>query len=610
MSDLDWKRPLEDVLGDDSTAREQLAEHAQLLPIADARTSLRFMGARLREHWLSTLATLLITVAGAVAAAILPRLIGSAVDVVAEDGTSAQVWTLGGQILAVGLLQAVLMALGWSMISALGQRILAGMREDVIDRALDLPAQTMERTGIGDALSRVADDVDVAARAVNNLVPNLIQLGFLVVITLVGMATLSPWLLLMVAVIVPMYVIAAVMYLRRTAPIYRRERIAMGARAQGLLSAIHGIPTVHAYGIERRETRHVAVLSETASLLNMRVMYLVGRLVVGLNVPENLALAMVLLLGFVMVQVGGAPVGLVAAAGVYLVTLFWPMMAVIFNLDEVQSALASLARMVGVITSIDPAASPGTERPADASIRLEQVSHAYTTDEDGNARIILHPLDLEIAPGETVSLVGASGAGKSTLAAILAGTLEPRHGRVLHGGADLAHADLEAVRSHASIVSQDVHVFRGTLREDLQLAAPRADDHALRAALRRVDALAWVDRLPKGLDTEVGEKGARLTAEQSQQLALARVVLQDPSVLILDEATADEGSSGARVLERAALEVARGRTTIIVAHRLSQAKVADRILVMADGSVVEEGSHEELVALGGDYARLWEAWSA
>lgn len=609
MSDLDWKRPLEDVLGDDSTARRQLAEHAQLLPIADAPASLRFMAARLREHWLSTLATLLVTIAGAVAAAILPRLIGSAVDVVAEGGTSAQVWWLGGQILAVGILQAVLMALGWSMISALGQRILAGMREDVIDRALDLPAQTMERTGIGDALSRVADDVDVAARAVNNLVPNLIQLGFLVVITLVGMATLSPWLLLMVVIIVPMYVIAAVMYLRRTAPIYRRERIAMGARAQGLLSALHGIPTVHAYGIERRETRHVAVLSETASLLNMRVMYLVGRLVLGLNVPENLALAMVLLLGFVMVQFGGAPVGLVAAAAVYLVTLFWPMMSVIFNLDEVQSALASLARMVGVITSIDPAASPGAQRPADASIRLEQVSHAYTTDEEGNERVILRPLDLDIAPGEVVSLVGASGAGKSTLAAILAGTLEPRHGRVLHGRADLAHADLEAVRSHASIVSQDVHVFRGTLREDLQLAAARADDQELRSALHRVGALHWADRLPQGLDTEVGEKGARLTAEQSQQLALARVVLQDPAVLILDEATADEGSSGARVLEHAALEAARGRTTIIVAHRLSQAKVADRILVMADGAVVEQGTHEQLVALGGRYAQLWEAWT-
>ncbi|MGO3287881.1 MULTISPECIES: ABC transporter ATP-binding protein [unclassified Brachybacterium] len=610
MSDIDWKRPLDEVLGDDATARRQLAEHAQLLPIADARTSLRFITARLREHWVSALATLLITIGGAVAAAFLPRLIGAAVDVVVDGESKDQVWMLGGQILGVGILQAVLMALGWAMISALGQRILAGMREDVIDRALDLPAQTMERTGIGDALSRVADDVDVAARAVNNLVPNLIQLGFLVVITLVGMATLSPWLLLMVVIIVPMYVLAATWYLRRTAPIYRRERIAMGARAQGLLSAIHGIPTVHAYGIERRETRHVAVLSETASVLNMRVMYLVSRLVMGLNVPENLALAMVLLLGFVMVQVGGAPIGLVTAAAIYLVTLFWPMMSVIFNLDEVQSALASLARMVGVITSIDPAASPGTERPGDASIRLEQVSHAYTSDEEGVERIILQPLDLDIASGETISLVGASGAGKSTLAAILAGTLEPRHGRVLHGGADLVHADLEAMRSHASIVSQDVHVFRGTLREDLKLADAEASDQELREALGRVDALTWVDRLPQGLDTQVGEKGARLTAEQSQQLALARIALRDPAVLILDEATADEGSSGARVLERAALEVAQGRTTIIVAHRLSQARIADRILVMADGAVVEQGTHDELVAQGGDYARLWEAWSS
>ena len=610
MSGIDWKRPLEDVLGDDATARRQLAEHAQLLPIADARTSLRFVLARLREHWVASLATLVVTIGGAVAAAILPRLIGSAVDVVAEEGSSAQVWRLGAQILTIGVVQAVLMALGWAMISSLGQRILAGMREDVIDRALDLPAQTMERTGIGDALSRVADDVDLAARAVNNLVPNLIQLGFLVFITLIGMATLSPWLLLMVVIIVPMYVLAAVWYLRRTAPIYRQERIAMGARAQGLLSAIHGIPTVHAYGIERRETRHVALLSETASILNMRVMYLVGRLVMGLNVPENLALAMVLLLGFVMVQIGGAPVGLVTAAAVYLVTLFWPMMAVIFNLDEVQSALASLARMVGVITSIDPAASPGTERPRDASIRLEQVSHAYTTDEDGAERVILHPIDLDVAPGEVISLVGASGAGKSTLASILAGTLEPRHGRVLHGGADLARADLEAVRAHAAIVSQDVHVFRGTLREDLRLASAEASDAQLWEALRRVDAEVWAERLPAGLDTEVGEKGQRLTAEQSQQLALARIALRDPAVLVLDEATADEGSSGARVLERAALEVARGRTAVIVAHRLSQARLADRILVMADGHVVEQGSHDQLVARGGAYAQLWGAWSS
>lgn len=608
MSEIDWTRPLDEILGDDATAERQLAEHAQLLPIASAAEAARFMVARLRRHWRSAVATVLVTIGAAAAGAVLPRLIGSAVDVVADGGTRAEMWDLGWLILAVGTVQAVLTALGWWMVSALGQRILAGMREEVIDRALDLPAQTMEASGVGDALSRVADDVDVAARAVNNLVPSLIQMGFYVVVTMVGMATLSPWLLILVAVVVPMYVIAATWYLRRTAPLYRRERVAMGARAQGLLSAIHGIPTVHAYGIDRRETRHVAVLSETASILNMRVMFLVGRLVALINVPENLALLLVLGLGFVMVHVAGAPIGVITAAGIYLVSLFWPMMAVIFNLDEVQSAGASLSRMVGVISSIDPAASPGQQRPSNSSIRLEAVSHAYGEDAAGRERIVLQPLDLEIPAGQTVSLVGASGAGKSTLAAILSGTLVPRHGRVLHGGADLAHADLEAIRTHASIVSQDVHVFRGTLAEDLRLARPQATEDELWEALRLVEADAWVERLPRGLDTEVGEKGERLTAEQAQQLALARVALQDPAVLVLDEATADEGSSGARVLERAALAVAQGRTTIIVAHRLSQASAADRILVMADGRVIEEGTHEQLVARGGRYSQLWDAW--
>ena len=609
LSIVDWDADPEELLESDATARRQLDEHAQILPIASVGVSVRHLGGRLRRFWLMTTVTLLVVTAGAVAAAWMPRLIGTTVDLVQNDAGSDAIWRQGGLIMLAGVLQAAFSALGWALVSGLGQRVLAGMREDVIDRALDLPAQSMEVTGIGDALSRVADDVDVTARAVNNVVPNLIQMGFYVAVTLVGMVSLSPWLLLLVVLVVPMYLISALWYLKRTAPIYRRERVAMGARAQGLLSAIHGIPTVHAYGIERRETRHVAVLSETAAVLGMRVMTLVTRLVKIVVWPENLSIALVLVLGYVMVHVGGAPIGLVTAAALYLISLLWPMMNLIFSLDDVQSAAASLTRMVGVIESIDLASSPGDEKPVDASISLEGVSHAYGTDQDGEERIVLRPIDLDIAPGEVVSLVGASGAGKSTLAAIIAGTLEPRHGRVLHGGADLTRADIEAGRAHSSIVSQDVHVFRGTLREDLRLASPTATDEELWAALVRVDATVWAERLPRGLDTEVGEKGERLTAEQSQQLALARIALQDPAVLVLDEATADEGSSGARVLERAALEVARGRTTIIVAHRLSQAMVADRILVMADGSVVEQGSHDELVGRGGVYARLWEAWA-
>lgn len=592
----------------DETARRQLAEHASLLPIARGRATARFMAARLREHGWQTALTVATSTIASLCAAWLPRLIGQAVDVVTA-GDGATLWRLGVLIVAAGALQAVFSALAWAQVSALGQRILAGMREDVIDRALDLPAQTMEQAGIGDALSRVADDVDVTARAVNNVVPELVQIAFFVVVTLVGMATLSPWLLILVAVIVPMYVLAARWYLPRSARIYRRERIAMGARAQGLLSAIHGSRTVHAYGLEQRETQHVAVLSKAAAVLGMRVMVLVTRAVKGISVPENIAIAGVLLIGYLLVHGFDAPLGLVTAAGIYVTSLIWPMMMVIFTLDDVQSAGASLTRMVGVIDTIDPAASPGTARPHNAAVDLTGVSHAYGADADGIERIVLEPLDLHIAPAETIALVGASGAGKSTLASIIAGTLAPRHGRVLHGGADLARADLEAVRAHASIVSQDVHVFRGPLSADLRLARPEATDAELELALATVGALGWVRQLPRGYDTEVGEKGEQLTAEQAQQLALARVVLQDPAVLVMDEATADEGSAGARVLERAALEVARGRTTVIVAHRLSQAAAADRILVMADGRVVEEGSHADLLALGGVYARLWGAWS-
>lgn len=609
MDLIDWNADPAELLSTDATARRQLDEHAQILPIATARDAFAHVGGRLRRFWRFTLLTLVVITGGAIAAALLPRLIGGAVDIVQQGGTPEAVWRQGGLIIITGAIQAVLAAVGWALVSSLGQRVLAGMREDVIDRALDLPAQSMEITGIGDALSRVADDVDVTAKAVNNVVPNLIQLGFYIIVTLAGMALLSPWLLILLVVIVPWYIGGAVWYLRSTSPIYRRERVAMGARAQGLLSAIHGIPTVHAYGIERRETRHVAVLSETAAVLGMRVMTLVTKLVRVLVWPESLAIALVLVLGYAMVHVSDAPVGVVTAAALYLVSLLWPMMALIFSLDDVQAAIASLSRMVGVIESFDPATSPGTQTPADSSIRLEDVSHAYGAAADGTEDVVLHPLDLDIAAGERIALVGASGAGKSTLAAIIAGTLTPRHGRVLHGGADLSLSDLEASRSHASIVSQDVHVFRGTLAEDLRLARADASDAQLREALELVEAWSWVELLPHQLETEVGEKGERLTAEQSQQLALARIVLQDPAVLVMDEATADEGSSGARVLERAALRVATGRTTIIVAHRLSQAKDADRILVMADGRPVEQGTHEDLVAAGGEYATLWSAWS-
>jgi ATP-binding cassette subfamily C protein len=208
-----------------------------------------------------------------------------------------------------------------------------------------------------------------------------------------------------------------------------------------------------------------------------------------------------------------------------------------------------------------------------------------------------------------VAVVGASGAGKTTLVKLIAGFHPPTTGTIRLGSQDTKDLGPDGVRRTVALVTQEVHVFAGTLSDDLRLARAQASDAELEAALERVQALDWVRLLPEGLETVVGDGGHALTAAQAQQLALARLVLADPPVAILDEATAEAGSAGARLLERSATQALAGRTAIIVAHRLTQAATADRIVVMESGRVAEQGTHAELLGLSGLYAQLWKAWS-
>lgn len=582
----------------------------ELLPIASPRRTWAALWTEVRAlRWLSV-ATLVTAIGASAGGLVAPWVLGTMVDDIA--GGAGINDTAGGAgrgdvvtaavIIAVAALgTGLLTALSSALLSRLGETVLARLRERVLDRALHLPGATLDRVGTGDLLSRVGDDVSAVTTALVTTGPQLVSALLTIGLTAGGLFALDWRLGLAGLVAAPLYVLAVRWYLPRSGPFYARERVAVGDRAQAMVSSLQAGQTVRAYRLEDEHTSAVERRSRAAMDLSVGVFRLFTRLVGRLNRAEFVGLATILASGFLLVRADLVTVGATTAAALYFHRLFNPIGAVILEFDEIQSAGASLARLVGV-ASLDRPRPPAVVRePEGAGLELTGVGHRY---EDGPR--VLSGVSVRVAPGERLAVVGASGAGKSTLAGIVAGVLDPVAGEVRVGGVPVGELDRGR---HLAMLSQEVHVFSGPLVADLRLACPDADIDDVRAALSLVGAMDWVRALPEGLDTVVGESAHRLTAAQAQQVALARLVLADPTVAILDEATAEAGSAGARDLERAAVAATKGRTTVIVAHRLTQAELADRVLVLDHGQVVETGTHADLVAAGGRYAELWRSWT-
>ncbi|WP_433344680.1 ABC transporter ATP-binding protein [Micromonospora sp. CA-111912] len=581
------------------------------LPIADAGQVRRYARALVRRHPRALAVALGLHALAAAAGLVAPRLLGDLVEGISRGTSTLSVdriaLAIGGFVAA----QSVLVRFAHLASARLGEGVLAELREEFVDRLLALPLSTVERAGTGDLLTRASRDVSALSRTVRFAVPETLIALVTVVFVVVALLLTGPLLVLPSLLAVPILWAGTRWYLRRAPDGYLRENAAYSDITDGISETVEGARTTEALRQQaRRQARSAADIrrsyaAERYTLGLRTVFFPVAEL--GYVVP----VVATLVVGGWFYLKGWVSLGQVTAATLYAQQLVDPVNRLLSWLDELQVGGASMARLLGVAAADDagPAPAVGSPRPSagggPAAPRLaaRDVRYAYRKGRD-----VLHGVTLVPEPGEKLAMVGPSGAGKSTLGRLLAGVHSPRTGSVTVDGRPLDGLPLAELRTHVALVTQEHHVFIGTLADNVAMVRPDADPARVRSALGAVDALDWADALPQGLDTVVGAGGHALSPAQAQQLALARLVLADPHTLVLDEATSLIDPRAARHLERSLAAVLAGRTVIAIAHRLFSAHDADRVAVVEDGRITELGSHDELVAAGGPYAALWRSW--
>ena len=573
------------------------------LPVADTETVRRYAKVLIRQHRARLVRMLSLYALAAFMALIPAYIIGEITNFAADHQLTSHRITLYVAILFVSsILYAWLSFLARRRSYLLGETVFAQLREEFLESVLALPLVEVERAGTGDLLSRTTNDIEALSRTVRFAMPEWLVAVVQALLTLIAMTIVSPLATVASLVSLPILFFSTRYYLHYATPGYRRERISYATMSGSVSETAEGARTVDAHRLGPRQDRRIegnireSFYSEIYTMLMRMVWFPTIESAFALAVATTLAWS-----GWLALH-HDITIGAATTVTLYVVQINDPIDRIVSWLDELQIGQTSLARLVGVSVVRDDRPTEGVE-PINETITMNDVRYAYRPGVD-----VLNGISLTIRPGERLAIVGPSGAGKSTIGRLLAGIDAPRSGTVMVGDVALASMPLPMLRRHVALVTQEHHIFIGSVRENLALAKPEASDDEITRALDAVDALEWVELLPNGILTELGSTGYQVSPAQAQQLALARLVLSDPHTLVLDEATAMLDPRAARHLERSLVAVLRGRTVVAIAHRLHTAHDADRVCVVIDGQIAELGTHDELVALNGEYASLWSSW--
>jgi ATP-binding cassette subfamily B protein len=584
------------VRGEDQRGRKVRWLIAQLRPYR-GRVALMFVG------------LILATAAGLAP----PYLAGKAIDSGIQTGdVSALDWIVAAFI-AISIIYAAATYLQTYMVGWVGTRVLQDLRERVFAHIQSMSIGFFTRRSPGVLISRMTNDIE----ALNQLVTTGVVTMFSSTLTLLGVVVilllLDVKLALVTFVTFPLLMVASLVFRVVSAGAYKATRERIAAITAYLQESLSGVRVVRSFGQEPRHVDEMTALNEANRAVNMKTVYLNASYFPAVEMLAAVGTAVILLYGGSQAIDGAIQIGVIVAFVGYLNTFFEPIQQLSQLYTTYQQGMAALDKIFDLLdTPADMVDAPGAIDPGTlrGEIELEGVWFSYgEKGESGADTWALRDVDLHVPPGQTLALVGATGAGKSTFAKLVARFYDPQQGIVRVDGHDLRGVQQRALRRQLGIVPQEGFLFSGSVRENVAFGRPEASTEEIEAAIAAVGASEFVAALPDGLDTQVGERGVQLSAGQRQLVAFARALLAEPRILILDEATSNVDVRTEKTIERGLERLLHGRTAIVIAHRLSTIRRAGKIVVLENGQIAEQGTHDDLIAAGGSYSKLYGAWS-